>query len=161
MPVPRSGKIPETPLSDVFEHLRQTQASGTLTVSKNTISKQVYFKAGKIVCAASLDANDRLGEILIKWCNLSPEHLQRALEISKKSAGLKRLGAVLVENGVITPKELFHGLKIQVRDIITSLFLWTEGEYNFQDGLPSDTIQLQINIEDIITEILNRIKNQI
>jgi len=136
------------------------KVTGTLTLSNRGMVKYVYFKAGEIVFAASTDVNDRLGEILIKCCKLSREHLEHALQLSKRSAGLKKLGALLVENGFVTPKDLFIGLKTQVKDIIYSLFLWTDGDYRFEEKLPSDIIQLQINIKELITEIIQRIKQQ-
>jgi len=158
--IPLLGNIQATPLADILEGLRQMKATGTLTLKNRGMTKYIYFRAGQIVFAASTDVNDRLGEILIKCCKLSREHLEHALRLSKKSAGLKKLGALLVENGFVTPKDLFIGLKTQVKDIIFSLFLWSEGEYRFEEQLPSDIIQLQINIKELITEIIKRIKQE-
>jgi hypothetical protein len=71
---------------------------------------------------------------------------------------LKRLGAILVEKGFLPPKELFRGLKIQVKEIIFSLFLWRDGEYQFEERLPPDILQLHIDFEELISEIIERIK---
>jgi hypothetical protein len=160
MSIQQSGNICDTPLSSVLENLRQAKAIGTLTVSNGGMVKSVYFKAGQIVFAASSDPVDRLGAILVKTGKLSQENLEQALQISRKSAGLKKLGAILAENGFVTPKDLFSGLKTQVKDIIYSLFLWTEGDYLFEERLPSDIIQLQINIKELIAEIIQRIKQE-
>jgi hypothetical protein len=160
MSIPYSGNIQATSLAAILEGLRQTKATGTLTLHNRGMVKYVYFKAGQIVFAASTDINDRLGEVLIKCCKLSREHLEHALRLSKKSAGLKKLGALLVENGFVTPKELFIGLKTQVKDIIYSLFLWAEGDYRFEEQVPSDIILLQINIKELIAEIIQRIKQE-
>ena len=160
MPIPLSGNIQTTPLSDILEALRQSKATGTLAVRSGEAEKIIYIKAGEIVFAASSDVKDRLGEVLVKCCKLSKENLQRALQLYNKNAGLKKLGAILVENGFLTPKELFNGLKIQVKDIIFSLFLWEAGNYRFDSNLPSDVIQLQINIQELIAEIIQRIKQE-
>lgn len=160
MPIQLSGNIQDAPLPNILEQLRQSKATGTLTVRGDNKVKSIYFKAGQIVFAASSDANDRLGEILVRCCKLSRENLEQALLLSKKSAGLKKLGAILAENGFVTPKDLFSGLKIQVKDIIYSLFLWTEGAYQFEEQLPSDIIQLQINIQELIAEIIQRIQQE-
>ena len=85
--------------------------------------------------------------------------MDHALKLYGKSAGLKKLGAVLVENGLVTPKDLFGSLKVQVKDIIYSLFLWQDGEYRFDERLPADIIQLQINFQELISEIIQRIKH--
>ncbi len=160
MSYPHSGKIQDTPLPDVLEYLRQSKATGTLTVRNNDITKCIYIKSGQIVFATSTGLHDRLGEILVKSGKVTRENLDQALLIYQKGAGIKKLGAILVENGFVNPKDLFNGLKIQVKDIIFSLFLWTEGEYRYEDRLPSDMIQLPINFQELISEIIQRIKQE-
>ena len=104
--------------------------------------------------------NDRLGEILVKVGKLKREDLDKALVLSKKHLGLKKIGAILVENGMVAPKELFNALKTQVNDIIASLFNWSQAEYSFTDQLPADVIPLQINIQGLISDIIKRFKMQ-
>jgi Domain of unknown function (DUF4388) len=154
-----SGNIQEKPLSDILEGLRRRKATGTLTVKKADVAKSIYIRDGQIVFATSTEADDRLGEILVKMGKLTQESLDHALKLYSKNAGLKKLGAVMVENGLIAPKDLFGGLKIQVKDIIYSLFLWRDGEYRFVERLPTDIIQLRINFQELISEIIQRIKH--
>jgi len=158
---PHSGKIQDTPLPDILEYLRQSKATGTLTVRNKEITKCIYIKSGQIVFATSTGLHDRLGEILVKSGKLTRENLDNALRIYQKGAGIKKLGAILVENGFVNPKDLFNGLKVQVKDIIFSLFLWTEGEYRYEERLPSDMIQLPINFQELISEIIQRIKQEV
>ena len=160
MSIPSSGKIQATPLSDILEDLRQGKKTGTLTVRRDNIAKSIYLKGGQIVFATSADPRDRLGECLVNADKLSREKLEHALHLYNKHAGLKKMGAILVENGLVPPKELFNGLKIQVRDIISSLFLWPEGDYRFEDRLPSDILQLQINFQELISQIIKRIRHE-
>jgi len=160
MSIPLSGNIQNNPLPDILQHLRHSKATGTLTVRSGDIVKSIYIKSGQIVFAASTDVNDRLGEILVTCCNLSRENLEQALHLYKKNVGLKKLGSILVENGHVSPKDLFSGLKTQVKGIIYSLFLWGEGEYSFEERLPSDVIQLRIDIQELISEIIQRIKRE-
>ena len=67
----------------------------------------------------------------------------------------------MVENGLISSKDLFGGLKAQVKEIIFSLFLMDEANYQFEERFPSDIIQLQINFQDLIAEIIQRIKQEV
>ncbi len=154
-----SGNIQGNPLSDILEDLRKRKATGTLTVKRDKVTKSIYVRDGQIVFATSTEVQDRLGEILVKTGKLTQENMDYALKLYNKSGGLKKMGAVLVENGLVTPKELFGGLKIQVKDIIYSLFLWQDGEYKFDERLPADIIQLQINFQELISEIIQRIKH--
>jgi len=160
MPISLSGKIQEQPLSDILEVLRQMKATGTLTVKRDAVTKNIYIRDGQIVFATSTEAHDRLGEILVNAGLLSPKNMDYALQLYQKGGGLKKLGAVLVENGLVAPKELFNGLKLQVKNIIYTLFLWHDGDYQFEERLPSDIIPLQINFQELIAEIIQRIKQE-
>lgn len=160
MSISLSGNVSFTPLADILEQLRREKATGTLTVSSGGLKKCIYFKSGQLVFATSTSSDDRLGEVLVKTGKLKREDLQYATQLHKKNAGLKKLGAILVENGLIASKDLFGGLKAQVKEIIFSLFLLDEGDYQFEERLPSNIIQLQINFQDLIAEIIKRIKQE-
>jgi hypothetical protein len=155
-----SGNVRDVPLPLILQILQQVNATGTLTVRSSGVEKRIHFKNGQIIFASSTEGNDRLGEMLVKAGLLSRENLEAALKLFHKNAGLKKFGAILVENGFVSPKNLFAGLKTQVKDIIYSLFLWDDAEYRFGEGLPPDVIQLQINIPELITEIIERIKRE-
>lgn len=147
-------------MPEILEDLRQNRVSGTLTVRSSDIEKCIYMRDGQIVFATSTGMHDRLGEILVKMGKLKRENLDHALRLWSKGAGLKKLGAVLVENGFVAPRDLFSGLKVQVKDIIFSLFLWTEGNYIFEERLPPDLIQLQIDFQELIRDIIQRIQKE-
>jgi hypothetical protein len=160
MPLPRTGNIKYIPLAVIFEELRTEKATGTLTLKGERVEKSVFFKEGQIIFSKSTDIHDRLGEILVKVGKLKRENLDKALVLHRKHIGLKKMGAILVENGMVTPKELFNALKIQVKDIIASLFNWNQADYSFTEKLPADVIPLQINIQGLISDIIKRLKKQ-
>lgn len=143
-----------------MEQLRQRKATGILTVSSGDVKKCIYIKSGQIVFASSNCSYDRLGEVLVKTGKLSRRNLEYAVTLFEKSSGLIKLGAILVENGFIMSKDLFGGLRAQVKEIIFSLFLLNEADYQFEDRLPSDIIQLHLDLQDLITEIIQRIKQE-
>jgi len=158
MSIVLSGKLSFTPLAESLEQLRGKNATGTLTVRCGDTVKIIYIKDGQIIFASSTVVDDRLGEILVKAGKLTRDNLEQALQAYKKSVGIKKLGAILVEQGFVSPRDLFAALKTQVKDIIYSLFLLAEGEYQFEDCLPPDILQLQINFESLIAEIIQRMK---
>ena len=153
-----SGNISETPFSDVIAVLRQQKATGTLICGTGTDEKSLYVKNGNIIFATSKNERDRLGEIMVKYGTITREQLERALKLLHNSAGLKKIGAIFVENGFVAPKDLFNGLKTQVRVIIHSLFLLTEGQYHFEERMPADVIPLQINMEELLREVIDQMK---
>jgi hypothetical protein len=69
----------------------------------------------------------------------------------------KRLGTVLVEQGILSPKELVRAVVDHTQEIIYSAFQWTEGRYRLQDGTTAETITLNISTPDLIMEGIRRI----
>ena len=55
----------------------------------------------------------RLGEMLIAKEYITPQQLENALEIQKKSAG-KKIGEILVEQGFTTQNRVYRTLEIQL-----------------------------------------------
>lgn len=157
-PIAHTGNFLQTPFSDVITSLLQQGATGTLTCTAGSHAKSVCVKSGQIIFATSQDVQDRLGEIMVKTGKISRSQLEKCLTLHNKSAGLKKIGAVMVESGFVTPKDLFIGLKHQVRSIIYSLFLLAEGAYRFTEDLPPDVIPLQINMEELLREVIQQMK---
>ena len=160
MPFQLSGNTRTVALPVVLQILQHASVTGTLTVQRHSLEKCVHLKNGQIIFATSNDGQDRLGEMLVKAGFLTRENLETALTLYRRNAGLKKIGAILVENGYVSPKNLFAGLKTQVKDIIFSLFLWEDADYRFEEMLPPDVIQLQINVEELVAEIIERIKKE-
>ncbi len=160
MPLTLSGNLETTPLTDILSTLRMQKATGTLICRSGAVEKCLYVQGGQIIFATSKDERDRLGEILIKEGKISRPQLEHALKQHQKSAGIKKIGAIFVENGDVSPKDLFNGLKVQVRTIIQSLFLLQGGQYHFDERLPSDVIPLPINIEELLRDIIEQMKEE-
>ena len=66
----------------------------------------------------------------------------------------KKQGTLLVQMGALTPKGLFNGLNIQVREIIHSILLWDSGTWAFQDRLPpqDEIVTLRIQPAPVVFE---------
>ena len=72
----------------------------------------------------------------------------------------KREGETLVEMGILAPKALFEGLKLQVEEIIVSAFLWDRGHYRYIEGpLPAHVIPLPIHLDQLLPKALDRLKS--
>ncbi len=155
--VPTAGRLGETPLPRVLRALQDAKATGVLTVTRNDQTKLIYFKQGDMVCASSRYEDDRLGEMLLKWGKISYTQYETSVRLLKETK--KRQGAILVEQGFLTPKELFQAVTTQVKEIIFSLFTWLDGDYRFEEGaLPAtDIITLRMSSGALIYEGIRRI----
>ena len=158
--LPSTGTLKENDLVHILESLLANKSTGTLNLQNQTQVKSIYLKDGSIIFASSNLQEDRLGEMLLKSKMINPEQYQISVDLIKNTG--RRQGTVLVEEGFLNPKELFEGLKFQVKEIFASLFLWDEAQYSFLEGeLSRQVIPLQLDIEELISEAVQRVQQEI
>lgn len=157
--MPAKGNIRDYSLPRMLTYINRHRKTGTLVIKTITLVKKVYLSKGDAIFASSTYEDDRLGEMLIKAGKITLEQYDSSVQILKKTN--KRLGAILVQLGHITPKDLFWGVKFQVREIICSLFLLDDAEYEFIEGeLPTqEVITLKMSMGNLIYEAVRRIDN--
>lgn len=156
---PFKGNIREFPLSRVFIYLNRNRKTGTLIVDTHAFTKKVYIDKGDVIFASSTYEDDRLGEMLVKAGKITIEQYEDSVKLLKTTK--KRQGAILVELGYLTPKDLFWGVKYQVREIIYSLFPLDIGEYKFlEEEIPTnEVITLKMSTGNLIYEGVRRVSN--
>ena len=155
--LPTTGNIKEHDLAGILMQIQEQKATGSLILQNAESVKSIHLKEGNIVYASSNLPGDRLGEILLQQGKISPEQFSRSVDLLKETG--KQQGAILVEAGYITAKELFEGLKWQVKEIIYSLFMWEEGHYQFvEEELSTQAISLQLDMVELISGVISRIQ---
>lgn len=115
--------------------------SGKMTLTRGDISKNLYFKEGKVVSASSTLTTDRIGNLLITKGLLEEGDLNKAL--IKAGDESKMIGQVLLENGIIDPADLMTSLVEQSEMIALSQFEWESFEVSFSGeyaNMPPDVI---------------------
>ncbi len=159
MAISIKGSLREYSLPKILTDLHRKRATGTLAVSTPNFTKKAYLVKGDAIFAASSYEDDRLGEMLLKAGKITVEQYDKSVEILKRTK--KRQGAILVELGYLTPKDLFWGVKYQVKEIIYSLFQLEDGECEFiEDDMPTDeVITLKMSMGNLIHEGVKRIDN--
>jgi hypothetical protein len=138
-------------IGDLLGLLHRAERSGLLLFGWRDHAKAVYLHRGEVVFAASNLAGDRIGESLVRSGALSLE----ALRLAERSfASGVRFGKVLVELGHVAPRELWHGVKFQVEEIVRSLFSYTDGAVYFFDGevKPDNVVRLSLPTERLVAE---------
>jgi curved DNA-binding protein CbpA len=151
--------LKDTSLSNILIHLNRKHATGTLQTTTPNFTKKIFLVKGDAIFAASTYEDDRLGEMLLKAGEITIEQYEESVKVLKKTK--KRQGAILVELGYLTPKNLFWGVKYQVREIIYSLFNLEDGRCEFVAGnVPEDeVITLKMSMGNLIYEGVKRINN--
>jgi len=152
------GDLVQDALPDVIRRIYTRRLSGELKVTHQACTKSIYFELGAIVFARSDDPSDRIGESMMRYGMLSHEDFQRA---SKAMAGGKRFGQVLVEQGIVSERDLANAVTFQILEIIYSMFEWTSGQYTFtvqEKPVPED-LRLELSTANIILEGVRRIRD--
>jgi len=155
----REGVLSSATFPALIYSILSRDETGIVTLTGEAAEKSIYIQAGRPIFANSNDREDRLGEVLFRSGRVSLGGLMASVDISLRTG--KRLGAVMVEKGLIKPHDLVEGVRYQVRNIITSLFLWTRGRYRYAPGpLPTEeVITLKLSAGDIILEGIRRIES--
>lgn len=153
------GNLRDFSLPRILIELNRDRATGTLAVTTPRFTKNIYVRDGSVIFASSTFEDDRLGEMLVKAGKISLEQYDKSVELLKTSK--KRQGAILVDLGYITPKDLFWGVKYQVKEIICSIFQLEDGAYEFNEHAvpPDEVITLKISMNNLIYEGGSRIDN--
>ncbi|HPG25107.1 MAG TPA: DUF4388 domain-containing protein [Myxococcota bacterium] len=149
------GDVRSFPLADLLSLVHTAGKSGFLLFRFEREEKAVYFSRGEVVFAESSLASDRLGASLLRAGLLDHAQLERAEHLYQPTT---RFGKVVVELGLLTPRELWQGVKAQVEEIVRSLFSYTGGWIHFWEGEiePDNVVRLSLPTGRLIDEGLAR-----
>jgi curved DNA-binding protein CbpA len=144
------GQLSDKPISVLIRMLAKKNASGLLRVSRGKTIKAIFFEAGTPVFAISNSANEQLEAILVQDESVSAEQIEEAKQRGEKA---NKLGASLVDLGILTAEGLSNAVRKQVMTIIISLFEWEQGDYVFDEKMrTSHEITLNQRVTDILLE---------
>jgi hypothetical protein len=152
------GSLSESSLPELLASISRSKETGILNFHDAGRWKAIYFKEGRIIYAMSNAQDDRLGEFLLKTGKVT---VRQFLEASKLIQPDKKLGAVLVEQGIITPDDLFVAIHRYAEAIVYSLFDWVRGEYEFviKDLSAEGPMVLDLDSANVILEGIRRLKD--
>jgi len=140
-------------LKDIFFNSKK----GQLIFRHGAVQKYLFFQNGNLVFAKTNQAQELLGEILHKLGKINDDtHTNIEQYIQPK----KKLGEVLVKNGLISENDLWEGLSYQMREILLNTFPDFEGEFKFQkrEDLSDQEFEVKINIPILIEDGVRRMK---
>lgn len=155
--LPATGSLAEYDFPDLIHSLSVRRWTGTVELHRGRVDTSVQVTGGRIVFASSTNRDERLGELLLRRKKIT---LPQYYDASKAIRKGKRLGTVLVEHGALEPKELVKVVVDHTREILCSVFLWTEGFYKLKEGPDpgNESITLRLSTADIIMEGIGRIQ---
>lgn len=125
------GTIKDFGVADIFQLISQQAKTGVLVLRNDVDEVRVSFKDGALVGASHSirTAEMLLGNLMVRAEVLGQAQLDEALREQQRT--LQRLGAVLVGLGMATQDEVKEFARLQMTEVVYSLFEWTVGTYEF------------------------------
>ncbi len=123
------------PCRDLFRYLGNRRLSGTLTAWRAGVEKRVVVHEGAAVSAASTDAREYLGQILINAGHLTEEQFDKAYQTQLETN--VPLGQILTMIGLVPEEVVRRALAIKVRETALELCDWRSGEFTFSSHAPT------------------------
>ncbi|PNX52626.1 MAG: hypothetical protein BV458_08620 [Thermoplasmata archaeon M9B2D] len=132
--MPRTGSLKNMPVQNLFQWIEMSAKTGVLVLWKEEIEKCFCFKDGRIIFVSSRKEGERLGEFLSMSDEVAEEKMKDAL---LESNDLKvPFTQYLIENNVVSKEFLEVAVKELAEVIFQDLLTWTDGRFEFFDGLP-------------------------
>lgn len=143
------------PLADLLSLIHGAGKSGFLLFQCDREEKAIYLSRGEVVFAESNLSTDRLGATLLRAGLIDQGQLELA---ESRYHQMTRFGKIVVELGMLTPRDLWNGVKQQVEEIVRSLFSYTGGWVHFWEGEiePDNVVRLSLPTNRLIGEGLAR-----
>jgi len=146
------GNLADTTLPEMLHTIDRFRVPGVIEVRRGGLIKRVYIRDGYIIHASSTDREDSLGAYLMRAEILPRDALESVGRLRETSN--KRLGALLIERGMLPPDEVFESIRNQIEAIVWSLFYWQDGEVTFGVGdlEEEEMVQIQLPIPRVIVQ---------
>jgi hypothetical protein len=150
------GTLAERQLPEILNQLGRSLETGTLLIQDDSFQKRLFLENGRVVFASSSDPDDRLGPLLLRLNKVTVKQLEEA---ALKITTGKRLGTILVLQGILQPNDLYQLVLEQLKQIVFTIFNWTTGSFEFTRGASSEkeVIVLNMPMPDLIMSGILRI----
>jgi len=135
MAIEMKGRLDSESLDRIFAVLTEDNVACSFLISDGVSEKIFYFSIGGIR-QVSLGGRKGvpIGDILVSEEKITPEQRERILEFA--AGHDKRFGEAAVAMGLVPKEEIEAAVRYQMEAEICDLELWTEAEYEFEEGQP-------------------------
>jgi hypothetical protein len=143
----------------VFQLISLSQSTGELTLDVGDNAARVFFEGGNVTYAEINNRKLKLGEYLVRHELVPQKELDKVLVKNRKG---KKLGKLLVENGVIDDKVLHSAIEEQIKEVVYEVVRWKRGWFQFTHGkkATSQDVFIDIPLDSLILEGLKRLDEE-
>jgi len=152
-----SGRLKALSISDVLEFLRVLGRCGTLLIRDSDRQVSLQVREGELVAAEIPGEAGSLAGFLFRDGLLTRDQHESVMERERNG---ERVGRVLIEAGLLTPKGVWEALRRQARATVLGLFEWEQGEFQFREGegLAGGGMELNLPLLDLIADGIRAVR---
>jgi serine/threonine-protein kinase len=125
------GRLDLARVAALVREIHAAGKSGVLHLTRDGVSRRLYFRAGSIILAGSDLPEDRLGQALVRAGMIREADLERALAVVE--AGGRSIGEAIVEMGLLRKEQVQAEADRRTKLIVDSVLDWESGEFAFEE----------------------------
>ena len=146
------GELKTLSLADILDWVARRRKTGRLDLKRKSTEKKLTFRDGLLHASFSNDPRETIGQALVRERLIKEEQLFTALLRQEREG--KRLGQILIGEGLLTEDALRRTLRHNAEEIVYDLFLWPDGRFDFHEqDIPADLrVSLDIEIPYVLEE---------
>jgi len=149
------GNLQDFSPSELIQILGLLEKSGVLRLQRIEQEGLIAFRDGRIIYAASPAVRESLGSLLLARGLITEAELDEALARQSSGDEKKRLGAIMVEMGMLEPSTLEELITWQFSTVVSSFINWHAGVFDFEAVEMVDRGEVEIEASDFlaVTEV--------
>lgn len=145
-----AGRLETLDLTALLQTLSVGAASGRLTLSRLDRHAVLVLRGGRVVYAGGGAVPDTLAGRLLREGLLDEKDLMRALERQHDGTGVRRLGDVLVEMGLLAEGTLESVVRQRMEDLVGEVLAWKAGFFRFEPAREGDGATVEVDHGDFV-----------
>jgi hypothetical protein len=153
-----SGRLGTAGTAHLLRDYAGGGATGCLRLDRDDMQARVYFRDGLVYAATAPGAVARLGDRLVGAGHINDEELASTLEHQRTLAEPRRIGELLIEQGLIDRETMRSFVREQSTDSVAVTLGWQHGTWGFSEGeeVPED-VPLDMSVENLVMEGARRL----
>jgi len=150
-----SGSLAHFMPLQVLRLLLQAGATGRLEIHHGEERADLFLMQGRSAFAFTNAVHLRVGDVLVNGGDIRPEAVELTAAVQQDQPG-SRLGAMLVESGIVPAERLREAVLEVQRRILCRVLLWRDGEFLFHPGetVRDEDITLDLDLDRLIVQSL-------
>jgi len=152
------GTLEEVPFGVLLQALAVHGRTLVVEVRRRQLAKKIVLEGGVTIDCRSNLAHETLGRFMVAAGKLGAEDFHAGL--ARSTARGVPLGEVLIEQGLVSPTELFKILQQNLAKKLLDLFTWREGEFRMLPEVIHPASPLKVKTPQLVITGITRFAAQ-